>query len=90
MRALARKGIIKLVGGTSLGTRVQKDFANLTIASKAKQFLLVPQGLPGMVLPLASRIAEGKPVFSSQNIKMVISATVIYYIADPITCYEAK
>ena len=39
---------------------------------------------------LASRIAEGKPVFSSQNIKMIISATVIYYIADPITCYEAK
>lgn len=58
LRALARKGVIEVVGGTSRGIRLRR-------ATPARQL-----GLPGLqqlVLPLIGRVAAGSPVLAQAH-----------------------
>lgn len=61
LRALARKGVIDLVGGLSRGIRLKRP------ESGTRQF-----GLPGMeqlLLPLVGRVAAGSPILAQEHVE---------------------
>ena len=61
LRALARKGVIDLVGGTSRGIRLKSDTWRTlqTVVSEAVETL---------ALPLVGRVAAGSPILAQEHI----------------------
>src|SRR5215468_8746704 len=65
LQALARKGVIELVGGTSRGIRLKSDTlravnrARETARDAARQFSLPIASLAQLTLPLVGRVAAG-------------------------------
>ncbi len=69
LQALARKGVIELVSGTSRGIRLRSDTLRSIQASRGKQFLLPLQSLAQLVLPLVGRVAAGSPILAQEHIE---------------------
>jgi len=65
LQALARKGVIELVSGTSRGIRLRGD-RNGT-PSGAQLHLPIP-GLSQLVLPLIGRVAAGSPILAQEHV----------------------
>ena len=68
LQALARKGAIELVSGTSRGIRLKSDALRSINESRFKQ---MPLGLPGLAqlaLPLVGRVAAGAPILAQEHI----------------------
>ena len=61
LQALARKGVIELVSGTSRGIRLRSDALRSLNESRIKQFSLPLQSLAQLALPLVGRVAAGVP-----------------------------
>ncbi len=69
LQALARKGVIELVGGTSRGIRLQSDTLRAVHQRRqAQQFSLPMAGLAQLVLPLVGRVAAGSPILAQEHI----------------------
>ena len=72
LQALARKGVIELVSGTSRGIRLQSDTLkalNLARLSQfGKQFSLPLPSLAQLSLPLVGRVAAGAPILAQEHI----------------------
>jgi len=68
LQALARKGVIELVGGTSRGIRLQFDTLRALHLSRNKQFSLPLPGLAQLMLPLVGRVAAGSPILAQEHI----------------------
>jgi repressor LexA len=69
LQALARKGAIELISGTSRGIRI-KSHAGL--ADKAAMLLgRVAAGAKGLSLPLVGRVAAGVPILAEQHIEQL-------------------
>ena len=72
LQALARKGVIELVGGTSRGIRLQSDTLRALNESRAaghgKQFSLPLPSLAQLTLPLVGRVAAGSPILAQEHI----------------------
>ena len=66
LQALARKGVIELVGGTSRGIRLRADILRLVNEARGKQFSL--PGLAQLSLPLVGRVAAGSPILAQEHI----------------------
>jgi repressor LexA len=66
LQALARKGVIELVGGTSRGIRLQPDALRALNQSRGKQYAL--PGLQQLMLPLVGRVAAGHPILAQEHI----------------------
>ena len=66
LQALARKGVIELVGGTSRGIRLRADILRLVNEARGKQFTL--PGLAQLSLPLVGRVAAGSPILAQEHI----------------------
>ena len=66
MQALARKGAIELVSGTSRGIRLKSDTLRSIHESRSKQLSL--QSLSQLVLPLIGRVAAGSPILAQEHI----------------------
>lgn len=66
LQALARKGAIELVSGTSRGIRLKKTSASL---SSLKQAVLPIDSLQQMLLPLIGRVAAGSPILAQENLQ---------------------
>jgi repressor LexA len=66
LQALARKGVIELVGGTSRGIRLRADTLRLVNEARGKQFSL--PGLAQLSLPLVGRVAAGSPILAQEHI----------------------
>ena len=66
LQALARKGVIELVGGTSRGIRLRADTLRLLNEARGKQFSL--PGLAQLSLPLVGRVAAGSPILAQEHI----------------------
>jgi repressor LexA len=66
LQALARKGVIELVGGTSRGIRLRADTLRLVNEARGKQFTL--PGLAQLALPLVGRVAAGSPILAQEHI----------------------
>ncbi len=64
LQALARKGAIELLSGTSRGIRLKK-----LPASSFKQAVLPIEGLQQMLLPLIGRVAAGSPILAQENLQ---------------------
>lgn len=68
LQALARKGVIELVGGTSRGIRLQSDTLRSLNASRVKQFALPLPNLSQLTLPLIGRVAAGSPILAQEHV----------------------
>jgi repressor LexA len=68
LQALARKGVIELVTGTSRGIRLQKEMLRTINEERSKQFSLPLQSLAQLALPLVGRVAAGSPILAQEHI----------------------
>ncbi len=68
LQALARKGVIELVGGTSRGIRLKSDTLKALNQSRVKQFALPLPSLAQLTLPLVGRVAAGSPILAQEHI----------------------
>ena len=72
LQALARKGVIELVGGTSRGIRLKSDTLRALNAARfsqfGKQYSLPLPSLAQLNLPLVGRVAAGAPILAQEHI----------------------
>ena len=68
LQALARKGVIELVGGTSRGIRLQSGTLRALNEARGKQFSPPLPSLAQLTLPLIGRVAAGNPILAQENI----------------------
>ncbi|NRF68764.1 transcriptional repressor LexA [Aquincola sp. S2] len=68
LQALARKGVIELVGGTSRGIRLRSDTLRALHEARGKQFSLPLPSLAQLTLPLIGRVAAGSPILAQEHI----------------------
>lgn len=84
LQALARKGVIELVGGTSRGIRLKAGTLRTVNESRKKPEATESGGLlstlnrtlPGLeqlVLPLVGRVAAGNPILAQEHIEQTYS-----------------
>ena len=66
LQALARKGAIELVSGTSRGIRLKTDQLRSINESRGGSFSL--SSLAQLVLPLIGRVAAGSPILAQEHI----------------------
>lgn len=66
LQALARKGVIELVSGTSRGIRLKSDTLRSINESRNKQFSL--PNFAQLALPLVGRVAAGSPILAQEHI----------------------
>ena len=67
LQALARKGVIELVSGTSRGIRLHSETLRSINESRNKQFSL-PLGIAQLALPLIGRVAAGSPILAQEHV----------------------
>ena len=72
LQALARKGVIELVSGTSRGIRLKSDTLRALNQARlnpfGKQFSLPLPSLAQLSLPLVGRVAAGSPILAQEHI----------------------
>lgn len=72
LQALARKGVIELVSGTSRGIRLKSDtlrsLNEARLMQYGKQFSLPLPHLAQLSLPLVGRVAAGAPILAQEHI----------------------
>ena len=68
LQALARKGVIELVSGTSRGIRLKSDTLRDIHASRFQQFSLPLPSLSQLTLPLIGRVAAGSPILAQEHV----------------------
>ena len=68
LQALARKGVIELVSGTSRGIRLKSDAMRSINDSRFKQFSSPLENLAQLVLPLIGRVAAGAPILAQEHV----------------------
>jgi repressor LexA len=78
LQALARKGVLELVGSTSRGIRLKSDTLRALNASRNKQYMLPLPSLAQLTLPLVGRVAAGSPILAQEHIDQsyVVEATL--------------
>ena len=69
LQALARKGVIELVGGTSRGIRLKSDTLRALNESRGRQYSLPLPSLAQLTLPLVGRVAAGTPILALEHIE---------------------
>ncbi|RZI81990.1 MAG: transcriptional repressor LexA [Rubrivivax sp.] len=80
LQALARKGVIELLGGTSRGIRLKAGTLRTVNETRKKSgsgnvlpFNLPLPGLEQMVLPLVGRVAAGSPILAQEHVEQSYS-----------------
>lgn len=68
LQALARKGVIELVSGTSRGIRLRGDTLRSLNESRMAQYASPLQSLAQLALPLVGRVAAGSPILAQEHI----------------------
>ena len=76
LQALARKGVIELVSGTSRGIRLKSEALRSLNESRSKTFALSLPGLSQLALPLVGRVAAGSPILAQEHVDKT------YYLED--------
>ncbi len=69
LQALARKGVIELVGGTSRGIRLKSDTLRALNEARGRQYSLPLPSLAQLTLPLVGRVAAGAPILALEHIE---------------------
>ncbi|MGS0753785.1 transcriptional repressor LexA, partial [Roseateles sp. GG27B] len=89
LQALARKGVIELVGGTSRGIRLKS--ATLHALNQArdirdglgKQLAAALPSLQQLTLPLIGRVAAGHPILAQEHIEQSYSVEASMFARKP-------
>ena len=68
LQALARKGVIELISGTSRGIRLRSETLHAINESRNKQYSFQLPSLAQLVLPLIGRVAAGSPILAQEHI----------------------
>ncbi len=68
LQALARKGVIELVSGTSRGIRLRSDAMRSINALRSKQYSQPLPGFAQLALPLIGRVAAGSPILAQEHV----------------------
>jgi repressor LexA len=68
LQALARKGVIELVSGTSRGIRLKGETLRAIQEARVKQFDLPLPTLLQLALPLVGRVAAGSPILAQEHV----------------------
>ena len=84
LQALARKGVIQLVSGTSRGIRLKNAATDTFTNSTVKQFQLPLQALAQLCLPLVGRVAAGSPILAQEHIEQTynVEASLFSQLPD--------
>ena len=70
LQALARKGVIELLGGTSRGIRLKSDTLRaVNRARRQEQPSLPLPGIAQLLLPLVGRVAAGSPILAQEHVE---------------------
>jgi len=97
LQALARKGVIELVGGTSRGIRLKagtlrtvnesrRDETQRTGSHAGKSGLPFNLPLPGLeqlVLPLVGRVAAGSPILAQEHVEQTYAVEPSLFARKP-------
>jgi repressor LexA len=83
LQALARKGVIELVGGTSRGIRLQRDTLRALNQSRGRQFNLPLPSLTQLALPLVGRVAAGSPILAQEHIDQTYTVEATLFARKP-------
>ena len=83
LQALARKGVIELVSGTSRGIRLRAGDMRSVNQSRLHQFSLPLQSLAQLVLPLIGRVAAGSPILAQEHIEQSYTFGVEMFAKQP-------
>jgi repressor LexA len=68
LKALAKKGVIELLSGTSRGIRLKSDTLKSIQQSRFAQAMLPIEGLAQLTLPLIGRVAAGSPILAQEHV----------------------
>lgn len=68
LQALARKGVIELVSGTSRGIRLRSEDLQTINEARGRQLTLPIPGLTQLMLPLIGRVAAGSPILAQEHV----------------------
>ncbi|MFM6986093.1 MAG: transcriptional repressor LexA [Hydrogenophaga sp.] len=68
LQALARKGVIELVSGTSRGIRLRSADLQIINERRGRQMSLPLPSLSQLVLPLIGRVAAGSPILAQEHV----------------------
>ena len=68
LQALARKGAIELVSGTSRGIRLRNEDLQSINESRGRQLTLPLPSLSQLMLPLIGRVAAGSPILAQEHV----------------------
>ncbi|WP_047197743.1 transcriptional repressor LexA [Caldimonas brevitalea] len=87
LQALARKGVIELVGGTSRGIRLKSDTLRSVNESRrlyqGQQAMLPLPGLAQLALPLVGRVAAGSPILAQEHIEQTYHVGASMFARQP-------
>ena len=83
LQALARKGVIELISGTSRGIRLGSNSLRSVHESRSKQFSLPLPSLSQLVLPLVGRVAAGTPILAQEHIEQTYSFDSSLFVQQP-------
>jgi repressor LexA len=84
LQALARKGVIELLGGTSRGIRLKAQALKaLHQLQQARQALLPLPGIEQLTLPLIGRVAAGSPILAQEHIDTTVSVGASLFARRP-------
>ena len=91
LQALARKGVIELVGGTSRGIRLKAGTLRTVNETRrraepsdgALPFNLALPGLEQLVLPLVGRVAAGHPILAQEHVEQTYAVEPSLFARKP-------
>jgi repressor LexA len=85
LQALARKGVIDLLGGTSRGIRLKSDTArrSAAIEGSARQLGLPLGELAQLALPLVGRVAAGSPILAQEHVDQTFHVQAGLFSSTP-------
>ncbi len=83
LQALARKGMLELVGGTSRGIRLSRQALRGLNESRNKPFSLPMPGLEQISLALVGRVAAGSPILAQEHIDQRYSVEASLFPGKP-------
>lgn len=84
LQALARKGVITLLGGTSRGIRLQSDTLRAIHAGRGSGAEeVVATRYSALRLPLVGRVAAGHPILAQEHIEQILGVDPALFARRP-------